>query len=48
MSFRLSMADNTAAFKKWHDRKHLGEWSECVYEPCSVTESQWRKAWSQA
>jgi hypothetical protein len=46
-TFHLSMADNVGAWKKWHDTKHAGPWASCIWEPCSVTETQFREVWSK-
>lgn len=45
-AFHLSMADNVASLRKWHDRKHPGPWASCVWEPCDQTETQFREVWS--
>lgn len=47
MSFHLSMADNVGAIRRWHQHAHPGDWAGCVYEPCNVTEPEWRKAWGE-
>jgi hypothetical protein len=44
--FHRTIADNVTAIKKWHDRQHLGTWCECVYEPCNVTDTDFRRVWS--
>ena len=45
-AFHLSMTDNVGAWKRWHDLKHEGPWSSCIWEPCDQTETEWRKAWT--
>jgi hypothetical protein len=44
--FHRTIADNVAAIKAWHDHEHMGEWATCIWEPCSVTEPEFRKVWS--
>jgi hypothetical protein len=44
--FHRMSADNIGAIKKWHDRQHIGEWRDCVYEPCNQTDTTWRGDWS--
>jgi len=44
--FTLTMADNVRAIEKWHRKKHTGPWHECVWEPCSETEEDFRRSWS--
>lgn len=46
--FHLSVADNVGIWKKWHDRSHFGDWHQCAYEPCTLTNTDWRKAWSHS
>ena len=45
-AFHLTVADNVGIWKKWHDQTHYGSWEGCVYEPCTLTQPDWRKAWS--
>jgi hypothetical protein len=42
----FSVAGNVGIWKKWHDRTHYGDWNQCPYEPCTLTQPDWRKAWS--
>jgi len=46
-AFHRTIADNVSSIRKWHDHKHLGSWADCVYEPCSVTETEFRRVWSK-
>jgi hypothetical protein len=44
--FHRTIADNVAAIHAWHTKKHPGEWADCCWEPCSVTEPEFRRVWS--
>jgi hypothetical protein len=47
MSFKQTMAENVAELVKWHSRRHLLEWPDCVTEPCNHLDSEFRKVWSK-
>jgi hypothetical protein len=46
-AFHRTIADNVGSIKKWHDHNHPGNWPDCGHEPCNVTDTEWRKAWSR-
>lgn len=45
--FHRTVADNIAALRDWHKRKHLLDWVDCPTEPCNHLEPDFRKVWNQ-
>ena len=47
-AFHLSVADNVAALRTWHQQRHLDtEWQSCCHEPCHILEPGFRASWSK-